>query len=82
MSDSHLLNTIHLLNKYVKNKETALINVGYQGLSFLQGEMAIEHLENGLQQLEEEGLDPYEEIPILENLEKEMERRSLTNLGE
>lgn len=75
MTDNHLANTIDMLYRYVKHKELYYLTTGYHALDSLHGEMALMQMEGNVQSLEENGLDPYEEVPILENLELEQQRR-------
>ena len=75
MTDNHLANTIDMFYRYVRHKETYYLLLGYQALATLRGEMALMGMENNVASLEENGLGPYEEVPILENLELEQQRR-------
>lgn len=77
MKDSHLINAIKCLDRVSKNTTDALICDGYVGLSCLQGEMAIESLEDEIFGLEEQGLDPTEINPLYDNLCQECVRRRL-----
>lgn len=75
MTDKHLDNTIKMLRRNCTECERHAIMLGYEALSSLQGEMAEMAIESGLMQLKEDGLDPYEIVPILENLELEQKHR-------
>lgn len=75
MTDNHLTNTIDMLYRYVRQIETYYLQAGYHALATLHGEMALLSMESNVASLEENGLDPFEEVPILENLELEQERR-------
>lgn len=77
MEDSHLLNTIAMLERLLKQKEAQAITDGYWMLGFLNGEMALESVENNLNHLEEEGLDIIDEFPIYEHLQNEAIKRGL-----
>ena len=76
MTDSHLNNTIKMLERFKQQKESYIVSSGYQYLCTMQGEMAIEHLERELDYIENFGLDMYEVHPLYENLILEQERRS------
>lgn len=77
MTDSHLRNTINMLERFTKRLEIIQINTGYQILNMLNGEMAIDSVESDLAHLEEHGLDPWDEMPLYEDLCKEADRREL-----
>lgn len=77
MSDTHLLNTIQFLERQAEVNHTAALNSAYAMECGLQGEMALYVIGMEIRHLEEEGVDPYEQFPILHNLEAEKERRGL-----
>lgn len=77
MEDSHLLNTIRMLERVAKQVEIQKEREGYQILSCLQGEMAILSVENELERLDQEGIDPSEINPLYDNLVNESIRRGL-----
>jgi len=75
MEDSHLQNSINLLSRYARHKESEAINAGFQMLSMLQGEMAIDSVERELDYIMETGIDPSEVYHLYNNLITEQERR-------
>lgn len=77
MTDSHLENTIKLLEKMARYKECAGIADGYWMLSTLRGGCAIESVGKDLDYLEEYGLQVEEVFPIYEDLTNEQFRREL-----
>jgi len=78
MSDSHLLNAVKMLRRYAKSAYENAITNGYYLLGSLQGEAAIDHLEDQLMSLEEESPDEF--LPdIYWNMLDECERRGLTS---
>lgn len=77
MDDSHLINTIKMLQRYAKHKEEQYIKAGYMMLAGLQGEMAIDTVERDLDGLQENGLDPSEVCPIYADLTMEATRRGI-----
>ena len=77
MTDSHLRNTIKMLEQYAKHMEQQVINAGESMLYSLQGEMAIESVEKDLDRLYQNGLDPCEISPIYCKLIAEANKRRL-----
>jgi len=77
MTDSHLINTIKMLEKNIEIMENHYINSGYKALDCLNGDMACFTVESELFTLEEDGLDIEEEYPIYTNLVNESCRRCL-----
>lgn len=75
MDDCHLGYTIKLLQRMAKQQEMNAISVGYDVLSMLQGEMAIDSVERELHVLETYGLDPSNMNELYDNLILEQERR-------
>ena len=77
MEDSHLLNCIRMLHRATNYKASRPIMDGYSALASLNGEQAIYCVEAGLNDLEENGLDPSTEYPIYDSLCDEAIRRKL-----
>lgn len=73
MEDEHLVNCIDMLERM----HSKAINDGYSCLGILQGELAIEDCERGIDQLEEEGPDGIN--PLYSELVDEAKRRELFN---
>lgn len=77
MTDSHLLNTVAMLERYQKAAESYAISSGHQALSTLRGEMAVDLVERELDYIEAYGLEPCEVHPLFADLLIEKERRNL-----
>ena len=77
MKDSHLLNTIRMLEQYAKHMEAQAIQAGEEMLAGLHGEMATQMVEEDLDRLYSEGLDPADITPAYEKLVAEADRRCL-----
>lgn len=75
MSDSHVANTIKMLERAAEYECQNAISAGYSVLSIIQGEMAEYHIENDIRHLEDYGIDPKEISPLYEDLCKDMYRR-------
>lgn len=80
MTDSHLCNTIAMIERNAPKYQAADISAGYSTLSCLQGEMATYCAEQELDRLEETSPEDYirETHPLYEKLCKERDRRKLT----
>ena len=78
MSDSHLLNTIKMLERNSQALHFYRISNLEAAQMFFHGEMALWEVENNLMQLYEEGPNVYEDFPIYENLVEEFDRRKYT----
>lgn len=76
MDNSHLDNTIKLLNRVAEIETTKAINEGESLLCCLQGEMAVYSVESEIDRLMQCGLDPSEINPLYDNLILERNRRS------
>ncbi len=81
MSDRHLLNTINLIDKTVKQMEIEETQELCDALGFLKGEMAVIHAENGLNFITEHGIEPSLVEPLYDDLLDEATARGL-NLKE
>lgn len=77
MSDSHLMNTIRLLERETDRATDRIIMDGYAVLGTVQGEMAEMAIESELAALEQYGLDSIEAFPILVPMLYEAKRRNL-----
>lgn len=77
MDDRHLLNTIRFLDRKAKEVESAALYAGHAFLNTLQGEMAQDCLENELDAIEQDGVEPHEICPLYNNLVAEALRRDL-----
>lgn len=55
MENSHLLNTIKMIERTAEREHQLALNMGYQMSCTLQGEMAIDEIESKLSFLEENG---------------------------
>ena len=78
MSDTHLINSILLLERIAEIFCQREIEDGFNLLSILQGECAIDTVESRLDMLEDYGKDASEINPLYDNLCLEAERRNLT----
>lgn len=74
MEDSHLTNSIKMLERATKSYEVRAIKYGYQMLAGLQGEIALDSVERDISILED-GLDPGDLFPIYLKLCIEFYRR-------
>jgi hypothetical protein len=77
MTDSHLVNSINYLDRYVAHVEKETFRSIHRFMGLNSGEIAEWMLENELMALEEEGLDPEDITPLYEKLCLERERRGL-----
>lgn len=77
MKDSHLLNTIQMLEQYTKHMESQAIQAGEEMLAGLHGEIATQMVEDDLDRLYQEGLDPADITPAYDKLVAEADRRCL-----
>lgn len=77
MTDSHLTNSIRMLERNTKRATEDAIANGYAMLGSLQGEMAQYCVEQELASIEEFGLDTHEAFPVYDELREEAERRGL-----
>jgi hypothetical protein len=76
MTDSHLANAIALMERNSEKYRQGAINSGLQMLGYLQGEMAIESVENWIDELmDEESFDLYDHSESYRELVDEQERR-------
>jgi hypothetical protein len=76
MSDSHLENSIRMLERMAVAATEAAISAGFRLLAGLRGEMAIMDTENELDSLMSEGIAPEEINELYNNLLWEKERRN------
>ena len=77
MTDYHLRNTIKMLEQYAKHMEAQAIQAGEEMLAGLHGEIATQMVEDDLDKLYSEGLDPADITPAYEKLVAEADRRCL-----
>gem|GEM_PF-1954717 len=75
MDDQHLENTINMIERTASKMTDEALNAGYRLLCILQGEMAIESVEDEIIALEMYGIEPDKICPLYENLCLEKERR-------
>ena len=75
MTDSHLKNTISLLERVVEQKRQQAIIAGYNALNFMQGEMAIFCMECDIAAIEDGSYDEDFQHPSLFYLQQEVLRR-------
>ena len=81
MGDSHLTNTIAMLERMAERKTQNAITAGYNILCMIQGEMAEMSIENDLRHLEDYGIDPSEISPLYGDLLDDQTRREIERLG-
>ena len=74
MADSHLLNSIALLERHANHTHNINTSFGYMALCGLRGEQAIEAMEQQLEDLENNGPSHPD---IYENLLADAQRRGL-----
>jgi len=77
MSDTHLINTIKMLERCIDRLTQESIIGCCEAGRFLHGEQALQNVEDALLDLTYNGIDPSEEIPIYNNLCDEALRRNL-----
>lgn len=82
MTDSHLDNTIKMLDRKAKAAHYAELTAGYAILGTLQGEMAIDDVERGINQMEENGPCPEDHFPVYMDLVAEQSKRELNRIIE
>lgn len=77
MTDSHLVNTINMLERFAKNKVSQELSCAFSVEPFLTGDIAIFTIENNIDNLMED--DSYERFlpPIYNKLLEEQTRRTL-----
>jgi len=75
MSDSHLANTIAMLDRKAENITPCILLEAYRALNSLNGEMAIYAIEGEIDHLIEYGVDPSTIYPLYDNLVLESQRR-------
>jgi hypothetical protein len=76
MTNQHLVNAIRCLNQIAEGRYQSGIDIGYSMLTDMRGEMAIDHLEAGLIELENTGMEQF--LPdIYYNMLDEFNRRKL-----
>lgn len=81
MTDTHLVNSIKLLERTAEAKWYEDVNAGYSALALIQGEMAEMEIESCLRHAEEEGSDVY--LPeIYDDMVDEMRKRKIGYLYE
>ena len=80
MSDTHLLHTMRMLQRYAKRKCNDLIMQGFQAMDFLTGDGAQMAIEDETQALMAYGLDPEDACPLYEDLEREALRRAILHM--
>ena len=78
MTDSHLVNTIKLLERKADAAHQEALSAAYSCSSFLQGEMACYYAERDIDYMESEGPEGLLEDTIYDNLVLDAERRGLT----
>ncbi len=77
MGDSHLVNTIRMLDRFAVVKQAELEEEGWSFLCSLRGEMAQYYAEQDLNELMEHGLSPCEIHPAYPALLEEANKRGL-----
>jgi len=77
MADQHLINTTKMLERYADIYTQISLSKAYEAESCLQGEMALESIDNVIQDLEENGVAPERISPLYSNFIKEKLRRGL-----
>lgn len=77
MTDSHLINTIKMVERVCLKRYNKLLSSGYSILSLLTGEQAVFDVENAIEFLEEDGVE-YPDVYY--DLIEEADKRKL-NLG-
>lgn len=68
MPDKHLINAIRMLDRIAEMAQWKALSDGYALLGMLQGEMAIDSVENDLRRIEDYGIDPNEISPLYDDL--------------
>jgi len=77
MSDTHLLNTLALLDRRVRVYEEQTLRELYTLSTWVTGEIATMDIENRIMEIEEHGLDPAEVFEPYKELAREAQRRNL-----
>lgn len=77
MTDSHLLNTMRMLEKRSEVLSQEAVDSGYAVLSSMNGEMAQYSIESDLREMEENGVEVEEFFPVYAQMRKEAWRRGL-----
>ena len=80
MGDSHLANTIKMIERMAEHKTQNAITLGYRVLCMMQGEMAQYHIEGELRHLEDYGIDPSEMSPLYGDLLGDQTRREIEKM--
>lgn len=79
MTDSHLVNTIRMLDRVEDSSYERALSNAYGALAFMRGEMAIASIESEIQHMEEDWDGDIEapHHPLYNDLMLEVERRGL-----
>ncbi len=79
MSDSHLINTINMLVRVTKENHSAELRAAYSVQLSLcsQDSIAAYYIENDIQSMEEEGPNPFQVVPLFDDLYSEALSRNL-----
>lgn len=80
MSDSHLANTIVMIERMAEHKTQNAIVTGYKMLCMIQGEMAELSIENDIRHLEDYGIDPSEISSLYNDLFGDQTRREIKKI--
>lgn len=77
MSDSHLINTIKLIERFSDHQHRQALRHAYMMENWLNGEVALDCIADQIDHMEEYGDDPTETTPIYTDLIDEALRRGL-----
>ena len=79
MTTSHIKNCVRMIETYYERREHEIYMSGLKALTFLNGEIAIQSVENGLNDLEENGYQEEKLDNFLEAFEHELSKRKEIN---
>ncbi len=79
MTDSHLLNTIKLLERTTERANARALSSAYNAFGMFNGHLAQWTIEDTIDTLENHPPEPHEVYPIYENLCEEASRRGILN---
>ena len=77
MTNEHLLNIISMLERRVKHEYKKALETAYNLMNLFNGDVAVNCIEQEIQNMEIDGPDAYKSFPIMYNLTREKLRRGI-----